>query len=68
MPEKDGLETILALEREFPDVVIIAMSEHTELLDYLRVAKLLGADRTLRKPFPMEELLKAVQEEIQRDL
>jgi two-component system response regulator (stage 0 sporulation protein F) len=66
MPEKDGLETIRALTLEFPDIAIIAMSEITDKLDYLRVARLFGADRTLRKPFLMDELLKMVQEELQR--
>lgn len=66
MPEKDGLETIWALTREFPDVPIIAMNENDETLDYLRLARFFGADRVLRKPFLMNELLKMVREELQR--
>lgn len=66
MPEKDGLEIIWALTREFPDVPIIAMNMNDETLDYLRLARFFGADRVLRKPFLMDELLKMVREELQR--
>lgn len=68
MPEKDGLETIWTLTHEFPDVAIIAMSEDNEKLDYLPLARVFGADRCLRKPVVMDELLKAVQEELERDV
>ncbi|MCS6302878.1 MAG: response regulator [Nitrospira sp.] len=66
MPERDGLETIWALTREFPDVPIIAMNENDETLYYLKVARFFGADRVLPKPFLMDELLKMVREELQR--
>ena len=67
MPEKEGLETIRELKRNFPDVKIIAISggnvsrnippEH-----YLTLAKQFGAMCTLTKPIEREDLLKAVQE------
>ncbi len=66
MPEKDGLELIWQLTHECLDVLIIAMSEHSERLDYLAVARLFGAQRTLRKPFSVKELLHAVQDELRR--
>jgi DNA-binding response OmpR family regulator len=58
MPEKEGLETIVELRREFPHLKILAISgAHTE---QLRIAKLLGADRTLSKPFDIADLIEAV--------
>jgi CheY-like chemotaxis protein len=64
MPEKEGLETIMDLKREFPHVKIIAMSGggRTGNLNFLEVARRLGAQRTLEKPFGLQEILKAVQE------
>ncbi|RMF72412.1 MAG: response regulator [Acidobacteria bacterium] len=66
MPEKDGLETIRDLKRESPDVRIIAISGggRTGLLDFLPVARRLGASRTFAKPTDRRELLSAVAEEL----
>lgn len=63
MPEKEGLETIMELRRDFPDVRIIAISGGGQVAPepYLVLAKQLGASRTLAKPFEREELLEAVQ-------
>jgi DNA-binding response OmpR family regulator len=61
MPEMDGIEVISALRRQFPGVKIVAMSGRPGV-DYLSVAKELGAARILRKPFGMDELLSAVGE------
>lgn len=58
MPEKEGIETILALRKESPTTKIIAMSGSTE--DYLTVARKLGASGTLAKPFSRQQLLDAV--------
>ncbi len=64
MPEKEGLETIMELRREFPNVKIIAMSGggHKGDLDFLEVAKRLGAQRTLQKPFHLQEVFQLVAE------
>ena len=64
MPGRDGIETIQHLGREFPGVKIIAISggDRTRTMDLRRDAELLGASRTLRKPFELTELLKAVSE------
>ncbi len=64
MPEKDGIETIRELRRDFPGVSIIAMSGggKNDLGTYLGVAKALGALYTFAKPFENEELLNAVRE------
>jgi YesN/AraC family two-component response regulator len=64
MPEKEGLEVIRELKRDFPEVKIIAISGggYAQPEDYLKTAKLFGAMCTLTKPIEQEELLEAVQE------
>ena len=65
MPGRDGIETVIALRKEYRDVPIIAMSglsSHSPT--YLQLAQRLGARRTLSKPFPVSELLRAVDEVI----
>ena len=64
MPEKEGIETIVELKRDFPDVKIIAISGGGQLdpEEYLLMAKKLGAECTFAKPVKREELLKAVSE------
>jgi len=59
MPEQEGAETILLLRKERPEVRIIAISggARTGNLDYLDMARALGADDVIRKPFEAEELL-----------
>ena len=59
MPEMDGIETIAALRRSMPGVRVIAMSGRPGV-DYLTVAKELGVSHALRKPFEIDELLKAL--------
>ena len=64
MPEKEGLETIREILRDFPDAKIIAISGGglTGALSYLNLAKSFGALRTLAKPFNRRELLTVVRE------
>jgi CheY-like chemotaxis protein len=68
MPEKGGLESIMELRRDFPDVKIIAISGGGTVgsgwptIDALPLAKRLGALRTLAKPFHAQEMLEAVRE------
>lgn len=64
MPEKDGIETILDLRREHPDLKVIAISGggRTTPENYLHSARLLGADKAIRKPFKNDEILAAVAE------
>jgi len=64
MPEKDGIETIMELRRNFQDVKIIAMSGGGRIdpETYLKMAKTMGAIKTIAKPFDLRELLKTVQE------
>jgi DNA-binding response OmpR family regulator len=63
MPEKEGLETIIELRREVPGIKIIAMSGgRGGKLNFLDIAKQLGAQRVLQKPFGVHEVLKMVTE------
>ena len=52
MPEREGLETIQALRREFPRIRILAMSGKF-IGTGLRAAQMLGADETIAKPFEL---------------
>jgi CheY-like chemotaxis protein len=64
MPETDGLEVILHFRQEFPAVKIIAVSGGGSrgMVELLGVARKMGAQRALIKPFSLEELLEAVAE------
>ena len=67
MPEQDGLEAILTIRREFPNTRVIAMtgaSDTIGVLNFLDVAKMFGARRTLQKPFELKALLDAVAAEL----
>jgi len=67
MPDQDGLEGIMRLRREFPNSRVIAMtggSEAIGVVNFLDVAKMLGARRTLQKPFELKVLLDTVAEEM----
>ena len=62
MPNKDGIEVICDIRRYFPSLRVIAISgsHRSGAPDYLRVARSLGADVTLAKPFPPVDLVAAV--------
>lgn len=64
MPEKEGLQTITELRCEAPKLKIMAISGGTPLssMDFLGVAKKMGAQKTLAKPFVRQDLLTAVAE------
>jgi len=65
MPGKEGLETMVALKKEFPDIKMIAVSGggFEEPTTYLEGAELIGgALRTFTKPFTIPEILKAIKE------
>lgn len=64
MPGKEGLETIMELRRDFPEVKIIAMSGggHVGAEEYLDLAKKFGAQYAFTKPFTGKEMLQAVRE------
>lgn len=60
MPDQDGIETLLAIRREASAAKVIVMSGHRSRLDYLRLAKQLGASDVLRKPFSPDDLAAAI--------
>ena len=63
MPEKEGLETIMEIRRDFPTVKVIAMSGgDSSGCDYLPLTKPLGANGCLNKPFTNHEIVTLVQE------
>lgn len=65
MPERDGIETIIALSQQEPQPRIIAISGgggQLDSLSYLRMAQGLGADRIIEKPFRAKVLLEAIGE------
>ena len=59
MPEKEGIETIMTLKRDRPALKIIAISGggRSGGMDFLDMARSLGADEVLQKPFRRAELL-----------
>ena len=68
MPGRDGLEVTMTLHRESPTVKIIVFTGGLGQRDFLGAAKLLGAHRTMKKPFTIPELLDAVQQTLQGEV
>ncbi len=66
MPEREGLETIQALRREFPRIRIVAMSGKF-IGTGLRAAQMLGADETIAKPFDLATVLTVVRRLLDHD-
>ena len=64
MPEKDGVEVILELQREFPGTKIIVISGGSVRgrLDLLSVVQDLGVRYAFVKPFHRRAILDAVKE------
>lgn len=58
MPEKEGLSTILEIKEQHPHVRIIAISGRD--VEYLKLARALGADETMAKPIRSAALIEAV--------
>jgi CheY-like chemotaxis protein len=63
MPEKDGLEVIMDLKKHHPGLksIVVSGGGILEPQAYLPLAKKLGADEVLAKPFRLAELLTLVQ-------
>jgi len=66
MPGMEGIETIQALRRTYPNLKIIAMSGGGRMKPegYIEVAKAFGAFRVFTKPFDNEELIAAIEDAI----
>lgn len=64
MPNKNGIDMILELKKEYPELRMVAISGGggiTGAFDYLPTAKLVGADTILKKPFGIQDLRDALQ-------
>lgn len=65
MPEKDGIQTIIEVRRDKPDLRIIAMSGGSlagmEQLDH---AMKIGANAIMPKPFTADQLFAVVSEQL----
>jgi DNA-binding response OmpR family regulator len=64
MPGQDGIVTVRRIRREFPTVKVIVMSggDATGRMDLRQDALMLGAAKSLAKPFELADLLAAVRE------
>ncbi len=64
MPTREGLETIVAMRQQRPDVTIIAMSGGGRIgpYEFLHVARHLGADAVIAKPFRLADVLALVSQ------
>jgi CheY-like chemotaxis protein len=64
MPEKEGIQTISELRKDFPWIKIIAISGGGIHMpeNYLNRARAMGADAALTKPFGSSELLSIIEE------
>jgi DNA-binding response OmpR family regulator len=63
MPEKEGIETITEIRRDFPGTKIIAISGGGRIgnADFLSMAKRLGATEVISKPFTPRDLVSCVR-------
>jgi DNA-binding response OmpR family regulator len=66
MPKKSGLELIKELRALSPSTPVIAMTDggRSKNFNPLSYSKLLGAVRTIAKPFTLEEMLAMVKQEL----
>ncbi len=64
MPNKEGIETILELRKNYPDTKVIAISGggRIDSENYLQIAQWCGASKIFSKPIDRMELLSAVKE------
>jgi CheY-like chemotaxis protein len=64
MPDMDGIELIQTLRKTRPASKLIAMTAGKGVRNYLDMAKHLGANDTLEKPFTRQELLDVVASQL----
>jgi DNA-binding response OmpR family regulator len=64
MPDREGIETITEVRRRWPEIFIVAISGGGRMgaNDLLKLAEMVGADRTLTKPFTPTKLLAVLAE------
>jgi CheY-like chemotaxis protein len=57
MPEKDGIDTIIAMRQKCPSIRIVAMSGVASKDSLFQIADIYGADAVLAKPFEGDQIL-----------
>lgn len=63
MPVQEGVETIVVLKREQPDLPVVAISGGVRNAGvYLDIAEKIGAVRVLQKPFTPRELVSVIDQ------
>ena len=64
MPDKEGLELILEMKKQTPELKIIAMSGGGRISpeSYLECARHFGAEKVFQKPFKQKDLVRAVKQ------
>lgn len=69
MPHKEGLETIVDLQRNWPDLKLVAISGGGALaqVEVLDMATALGASHTIRKPLEVEKVLAIVASALEQE-
>ena len=69
MPNKEGLETISEIRRDFQGLKVIAISGGGRIgpSSYLPMAQSFGANRTFAKPFELDEMVMAIRELLEDD-
>jgi len=63
IPEKNGIDMIMEFKKSQPNLHILAISGGggiTGRFDYLPIAELVGAEKTLKKPFTISDLRNSV--------
>ncbi len=69
MPEKHGVDLIMELKKELPNLPVIAISGGggvTGRFDYLEIVNLMGVDNILRKPFEAAQLRDMVHSALEK--
>jgi DNA-binding NtrC family response regulator len=63
MPGQDGIVTLRQIRKRFPDVKVIVISggDSTGIMDLRQDAELLGAVKSLQKPFNAREIMDVVR-------
>ena len=67
MPDTDGLEVVLSIREHHPSLPVIAISGGMTIapMDFLPLAKKIGACKVLYKPIELEELLATIKEQLE---
>ena len=64
MPEKDGVELLVEIRKDYKNLPVIAMTGGGRIgkQNYLQMAKALGASAVLTKPYDLDDFLMVINE------